>query len=55
MDNNKKEKLVAILLTTLVSLVVSAVACILGISPDALTGVANADTSATASIVMYTD
>lgn len=38
MDNQKKEKLVAIILTTLVSLAMSVVACILGISPDSLIG-----------------
>ena len=36
MDNKKKEKLVAIVVTTLVSLAVSIVACLLGISPDKL-------------------
>lgn len=54
MDNNKKEKLVAILLTTLVSLAVSAVACVLGVSPDAITGsVADTNTVCTATIVEY--
>ena len=36
MDNKKKEKLVAIVVTTLISLAVSAVACLLGISPEKL-------------------
>ena len=34
MDNQKKEKLVAIIVTTLVSLVVSIIACIFGIDAD---------------------
>lgn len=36
MDNNKKEKLVAIVVTALISLAVSVVACLTGISPDGL-------------------
>ncbi len=37
MDNNKKkEKIVAIVSTTLVSLAVSIIACIFGISPEAV-------------------
>ena len=34
MDNQKKEKLVAIIVTTLVSLAVSIIACIFGIDAD---------------------
>lgn len=36
MDNKKKEKLVAIIVTTLISLAVSVIGCLLGISPDSL-------------------
>lgn len=36
MDNKKKEKLVAIVVTALISLAVSIVACLTGVSPDKL-------------------
>ncbi|MCM1305914.1 MAG: hypothetical protein NC037_05110 [Bacteroides sp.] len=36
MDKQKKEKLVAIIVTTLVTLAVSIVACLFGIDPDKL-------------------
>ena len=36
MDNNKKQKIVAIIVSTLISLAVSIVACLLGVSPDAI-------------------
>lgn len=37
MDNNKKQKIVAIIVSTLISLAVSIVACLLGVSPDVIT------------------
>lgn len=36
MDNQKKEKIVAIIVTSLVSLAVSIIACIFGVSPDSI-------------------
>ncbi len=35
MDKNKKEKIVAIVITSLISLAASVIGCLLGISPDA--------------------
>ncbi len=56
MDNQKKDKIVAIILTTLVSLAVSVAACILGISPDALTDrISGADISATSAVCRIYD
>lgn len=48
MDDHKKEKLVAIIVTTLLSIIVSIIACILGISPDKITDIDTQLNTATA-------
>ena len=54
MDNNKKEKIVAIVVTSLISLAVSVIACLLGISPEALNSYV-CDSGAESANVCYVD
>lgn len=55
MDNKKKEKLVAIVVTALISLAVSVAGCIFGVTPDELSPAATSSLAANPTAYCFTE